>query len=496
MTTYDVLSLVAAVLFGSLAVATALRRQEGRLTGELGLMSLFLFAYCAADGLEEVAPGPRWHGLTEVAAALAAAPAISLLAGFLGLRRRLRPLLVLMYVYFVGLALLSLGPRLHPALAGFPGSDAWAFAMLAGLVAAVAVLGPRFVRHARTSPGAERVRCYMLGAAAALGFGGVATDLASIGGLPAPRLAAIGLALAALVLGAMLLETRGLFDRPKTSALVTIVLLALVAVVGEVLVVAVSVRRTGLLVFGTVFVLISFLVAVRPLVHLVTTRRARRRYHQTLGQWVDQITHDVLNPTAAIKGAAQLVQEDLRNGAPVDPAFLQLIEKKADQLERTVRELERLARVQPDLTALDLGALIDAVVAAERAARGPSVEVVAEVEPGLPKVQADAPLLTAALENLAANAAQAMPEGGRITLRAEARRTPLGQRVVLEVEDTGPGIDPRTLERVFEPGFTTRAVGRGNGLPYVWEVVRAHQGTIRITSRLERGTRVRIELPA
>jgi len=243
-------------------------------------------------------------------------------------------------------------------------------------------------------------------------------------------------------------------------------------------------------------VLISFLVAVRPLVHLVTTRRARRRYHQTLGQWVDQITHDVLNPTAAIKGAAQLVQEDLRNGLPVDPAFLQLIEKKADQLERTVRELERLARVQPDLTALDLGALIDAVVAAERAARGPSVEVAAEVEPGLPKVQADAPLLTAALENLAANAAQAMPEGGRITLRAEARRTPLGQRVVLEVEDTGPGIDPRTLERVFEPGFTTRAVGRGNGLPYVREVVRAHQGTIRITSRLERGTRVRIELPA
>lgn len=492
---YESITLAAAVVFGSLAVATAVRRHEGQLTLPLGLLCLSLFAYCVIDTVEELAPGPVWHGLTEATAAAAVAPALSLLAGFVGLRHRLRVPLRAAYVYFGALAALSLGAHLSPALERFPGSPGWAAAMLAVIVPSVGLLGRRFVRHARTSPPAERVRCQLLGAAGALGFGGVVMDLAAIGGLPVPRLAPIGLAMSSLVLGVMLLETRGLFDRPKRSALLALFLLVLVAVIGEILVVAIAGRRIGLLVLGSALVLFALAVAVRPLLVHLSERRARRRYLQTLGQWVDQITHDVLNPTAAIKGAAQVAQDDLRREGTVDPKFLDLIVEKADQLERTVRDFERLARVRPDLSPVDITDLLDALVRAEAAARGPQVQVDSELEPDLPQLRADAALLAAALENLAANAAQAMPRGGRLTVRAHAVHTPLGRRVVIELEDTGVGIDPRTLERAFEPGFTTRAAGRGNGLPYVREIAQAHGGTVGITSQLGRGATVRLELP-
>ena len=106
----------------------------------------------------------------------------------------------------------------------------------------------------------------------------------------------------------------------------------------------------------------------------------------------------------------------------------------------------------------------------------------------------DARLVRQAVLNLAANAVQAMPEGGTLTLRL--RRDDVdGPAVRVEIEDTGTGIPEDVRPRIFEPFFTTRATGTGIGLAVVRRVVDAHRGRLRVDTAEGRGTRFTLWLP-
>jgi signal transduction histidine kinase len=106
-------------------------------------------------------------------------------------------------------------------------------------------------------------------------------------------------------------------------------------------------------------------------------------------------------------------------------------------------------------------------------------------------VLGDAERLRQALLNLVLNAVQAMPQGGVLTVGV--RR--LGERVVVDVRDTGIGMDRATLGQAFEPFFTTRSRGTGLGLAVVREVVESHDARVRVISRPGRGTTVRLTFP-
>jgi signal transduction histidine kinase len=119
------------------------------------------------------------------------------------------------------------------------------------------------------------------------------------------------------------------------------------------------------------------------------------------------------------------------------------------------------------------------------------VEARAELDPKLPAVQADAEQMTRALRNLILNAIEAMPEGGRLTIRTEALP---GGGARLEVSDTGQGLTPEECARLFTPYYTTKTHGTGLGLAIVQSVVSDHKGRISVESQPGRGTTFRIEL--
>jgi signal transduction histidine kinase len=130
------------------------------------------------------------------------------------------------------------------------------------------------------------------------------------------------------------------------------------------------------------------------------------------------------------------------------------------------------------------------VVGAEAQATGVAIENACPAD--LPDVYGDQPMLRQALLNLALNAVQAMPRGG--TLRFDARRGP-ARTVELSVSDTGVGIEPDALARIFDLYFTTRAGGTGLGLSMVYRTVHLHDGTIEVESTPGHGTTFRLRLP-
>jgi two-component system cell cycle sensor histidine kinase/response regulator CckA len=129
---------------------------------------------------------------------------------------------------------------------------------------------------------------------------------------------------------------------------------------------------------------------------------------------------------------------------------------------------------------------------------------------GLPRIEADAGQVRQVLINLATNASDAIGDrNGRITIRTgmlwaedgdlppiqSGHIVPAGAYVYLEVADTGSGMDAETLARIFDPFFTTKFTGRGLGLSAVMGIVRAHRGTLRVTSNVAKGTVVRVFFP-
>ena len=121
-----------------------------------------------------------------------------------------------------------------------------------------------------------------------------------------------------------------------------------------------------------------------------------------------------------------------------------------------------------------------------------NVSVKHECPATLPAINADPAMLRQALLNLALNACQAMPNGGtlRIACRAAARG-----RVEVDVEDTGVGIPPENLEKIFDLYFTTKERGSGIGLSMVYRIVQLHDGEVEVQSTPGSGTRFRLSFP-
>jgi signal transduction histidine kinase len=119
------------------------------------------------------------------------------------------------------------------------------------------------------------------------------------------------------------------------------------------------------------------------------------------------------------------------------------------------------------------------------------VELVRYLDPDLPRVLLDSESFRGALFNLLLNAKQAMPDGGQIVVRTSER----GGKVVLDVIDTGVGIDDHTAAHMFEAFFSTKAGGSGLGLPTTAKIIEAHGGHIHVQSEVGRGTKFTIEFP-
>jgi len=217
-----------------------------------------------------------------------------------------------------------------------------------------------------------------------------------------------------------------------------------------------------------------------------------------LAAWAElarQVAHEVKNPLTPIQLSAEHLRRVYQDASADFGATLQActdtILKQVRILRGIVTEFSAFAR--PPAAVLELedpAALLEGALAPYRTALPPSVRLAAVVETPLPPVRADRRLIERALVNLVENALQAVGDSGTIAVRARAA----GGRVELEVEDSGPGVDPEIRERVFEPFFSTKTSGSGLGLALVKKIAEDHGGGITLESQPGR-TRATLWLP-
>lgn len=217
-----------------------------------------------------------------------------------------------------------------------------------------------------------------------------------------------------------------------------------------------------------------------------------------VGKVAAQITHEVRNPLSSIGLNAEMLEEEidrLASGADTveAKALARAIVKEVDRLTEITEEYLRFARLpRPRLEREDLRAIVESLLAflkPELDGRGVAVEVAL---PELPAVFADEHQLRQALLNLLRNATEAMDAGGRLSVAATVE----DGRVALRIADTGQGIAPEHLAKIFDPFFSTKEHGTGLGLALTQQIVVEHGGTIDVRSEPGRGTTFTVALPA
>lgn len=255
--------------------------------------------------------------------------------------------------------------------------------------------------------------------------------------------------------------------------------------------------------------LVGVMVVARDLAALGEVQSTLRysRKLAALGRLTAGVAHEVKNPLNAMTIHLELLKGKL--AAPRGPVggeglaagnhgaaleHVSVIGSEIRRLDQVVQGFLKFMR--PDdlrLQPVDVCALLEGiarVVEPDAAAAG--IKVVCDCSPGVPPVHGDPEPLRQAFFNLALNACQAMPTGGTLRLTAQPAS---GRRVALTVEDTGVGIPPAHLPRIFDLYFTTKADGSGIGLSMVFRTIQLHDGEVEVQSTPGTGTRFRVLLP-
>ncbi|MAT72841.1 MAG: ATPase [Planctomycetaceae bacterium] len=216
-----------------------------------------------------------------------------------------------------------------------------------------------------------------------------------------------------------------------------------------------------------------------------------------IAQLAGALAHEIKNPLSTIRLNMELLAEDLDEAQT--PAQRRAL-KRIDTVQRECSRLQDLldnfldfAKVRRlSLKPTDLNRELQETLDffAPEAAEG-GIEVVRYFDPDLPTVQLDREVFRGSLLNLLINAKQAMPGGGQIVLRTRTA----GDRAVLQIIDTGCGIDDHTAAHMFEAFYSTKPGGSGLGLPTAAKIIEAHGGMIQVQSELGQGTQFTIELP-
>jgi len=228
---------------------------------------------------------------------------------------------------------------------------------------------------------------------------------------------------------------------------------------------------------------------------------------EAIGTLAGGIAHDFNNILTGILGFASFIKQQMAPDDPLRPDVDIIIRSAQRAADLTYRLLTFARSDQYQVQAVNLNDVVREVVQLLSRTIIPSITIETHLEPGLRPVYGDPSQLQQMLLNLCLNARDAMPQGGCLTITtanfslspAEAAQMSdleAGDYVLLEVTDTGVGMDKATQERVFEPFFTTKEFGRGLGLAMVHGIVRRHQGSIQISSEPGQGTEVRVYLPA
>ncbi len=211
-----------------------------------------------------------------------------------------------------------------------------------------------------------------------------------------------------------------------------------------------------------------------------------------LGELSAGVAHEIRNPLGIIKNSAQVLQDKLKNKDAKSKELTDFIIEEANRLNKVVTNFLDFARPQrPSLEVREIPPLIEkSLERLESQTPGTNIKVVKRYEQGLPPAPVDDELLSQVFLNLITNAFQAMPEGGTLTITAQAEKTENRKPKTIKISfsDTGCGIPETGLPKVFNPFFSIRQGGTGLGLSIVHKIVESHGGEISVESQVGKGT--------
>jgi two-component system sensor histidine kinase HydH len=219
----------------------------------------------------------------------------------------------------------------------------------------------------------------------------------------------------------------------------------------------------------------------------------RKEKLAALGRLAGGVAHEIRNPLSSIKGLATYFGSKFAEESE-DKESANVMVREVDRLNRVVSELLELARPSElKLKHADINELLaHSVRLVQQDAQAKNIEINLSTSDDVPLIQVDSDRLSQCLLNIYLNAIQAMDEGGVLSVKSLLRKN---GTIKVEIGDTGKGISPIDLKRVFDPYFTTKPSGTGLGLAIVHKIIEAHQGNIKVESTPGKGTVFSIVLP-
>jgi len=219
----------------------------------------------------------------------------------------------------------------------------------------------------------------------------------------------------------------------------------------------------------------------------------------TMGELAAGVAHEIRNPLAGIAGASEIITKDFPKDHP-DREVMEDLRQEVRRIEKVLNDLLAYAKPKPpQFGRADLKETFARTLHLAREQAGlKHIEFSVQVPPDLPAFRMDSEQLHQVLLNLVLNGVQAIEREGKVTIAAKFQ-APGGpgqaNLVEISVSDTGAGIPPESLERIFRPFYTTKRGGTGLGLSLCQRIIRQHGGTLSVESKLGKGSRFIIRLP-
>ncbi|MBI5598704.1 MAG: hypothetical protein HY890_03080 [Deltaproteobacteria bacterium] len=211
-----------------------------------------------------------------------------------------------------------------------------------------------------------------------------------------------------------------------------------------------------------------------------------------LGELSASLAHEIRNPLVSIGGFAARLRKKIEPGSPHLP-YVEHISKQVTRLEEIINDILNFAEHREmKLNVAEVNAVVeDALWLFEEACHNQKIKVVKALSKEPMPVVADAHQLKIAFDNLIANAIQSMEHGGKLTVRTR-RENDLG---VVDITDSGGGIEPGIIGNIFNPFFTTKKTGTGLGLTITHKIITRHRGVIDVANDYGRGITFTVKLP-
>lgn len=234
--------------------------------------------------------------------------------------------------------------------------------------------------------------------------------------------------------------------------------------------------------------------------HALTDKLVQADKLVLLGQLSAGVAHEIRNPLAAVNLNLQVLQRKVEEGAP-EYNYVKNALQGAERISRIVEVTLNFSRpAVPDIQGLNLNTLLPTTLdLVASVLKRKEIKVELDLEDTLPVVAADAKQMQQVFINLITNAADSIKTKGSITIKTyveQPSRKSEGAYVVAAITDTGQGIVPEDLQKIFNPFFTRKADGTGLGLPITQRILHQHNGIIDIESTVGKGTTFYVKLPA